>query len=80
LRSHWSKWNVSGPNRQLRPKKSGSCKKSFAEDFLGTDIDGKLYTKSQKIAEEKAQTSTGEVLSPHLDDVKVRFFGDNVAV
>ncbi len=54
--------------------------KIFAEDFLGTDTDGKLYTKSETIAEEKAQTSTGEVLSPRLDDVKVRFFGDNLAV
>jgi len=54
--------------------------KLFAEDFLGTDTDGKLYTKSEKIAEEKARTSTGEVLSPRLDDVKVRFFGDNLAV
>jgi creatinine amidohydrolase/Fe(II)-dependent formamide hydrolase-like protein len=54
--------------------------KIFAEDFLGTDTDGKLYTKSEKIAEEKARTSTGEVLSPHLDEVKVRFFGDNLAV
>src|SRR5438094_2293717 len=46
-----------------------------------TDTDGKLYTKSEKIEKEKARSaSEGEVLSPRLDDVKVRFFGDNLAV
>jgi hypothetical protein len=55
--------------------------KIFADDFLGTDIDGTLYTKSEKIDKEKARSSSdGEVLSPRLDDVKVRFFGDNLAV
>jgi uncharacterized protein (TIGR02246 family) len=55
--------------------------KIFADDFLGTDTDGKLYTKSEKIEKEKARSaSEGEVLSPRLDDVKVRFFGDNLAV
>lgn len=53
----------------------------FADDFLGTDTDGKLYTKSEKIEKEKARSaSESEVLSPRLDDVKVRFFGDNLAV
>jgi len=55
--------------------------KLFGDDFLGTDTDGKLYTKSEKIEKEKARSaSEGEVLSPRLDDVKVRFFGDNLAV
>jgi Domain of unknown function (DUF4440) len=55
--------------------------KIFADDFLGTDTDGKLYTKSEKIEKERARSaSEGEVLSPRLDDVKVRFFGDNLAV
>jgi uncharacterized protein (TIGR02246 family) len=53
----------------------------FANDFLGTDTDGKLYTKSEKIEKEKARSvSDNEVLSPRLDDVKVRFFGDDLAV
>ena len=56
-------------------------KKIFADDFLGTDTDGTLYTKAEKIEKEKARSaSEGEVLSPRLDDVKVRFFGDNLAV
>jgi hypothetical protein len=56
--------------------------KIFADDFLGTAIDGTLYTKSEKIDKEKAKSasSDGEVLSPRLDDVRVRFFGDNLAV
>ena len=55
--------------------------KIFADDFLGTDTDGSLYTKSEKIEKEKARSaSEDEVLSPRLDDVKVRFFGDNLAV
>jgi len=56
--------------------------KIFADDFLGTAIDGTLYTKSEKIDKEKAKSSSsdGEVLSPRLDDVKVRFFSDNLAV
>ncbi len=56
-------------------------KKIFADDFLGTDTDGTLYTKAEKSEKEKARSaSEGEVLSPRLDDVKVRFFGDNLAV
>jgi uncharacterized protein (TIGR02246 family) len=56
-------------------------KKIFADDFLGTDTDGTLCTKAEKIEKEKARSaSKGEVLSPRLDDVKVRFFGDNLAV
>jgi Domain of unknown function (DUF4440) len=56
-------------------------KKIFADDFLGTDTDGTLYTKAEKIEKEKARSaSEGEVLSPRLDDVKLRFFGDHLAV
>jgi uncharacterized protein DUF4440 len=48
---------------------------------LGTDTDGALYTKAEKIQKEKARSaSEGEVLSPRLDDVKLRFFGDHLAV
>ena len=53
----------------------------FADDFLGTDTDESLYMKSEKIEKEKARSaSEDEVLSPRLDDVKVRFYGDNLAV
>jgi len=56
-------------------------KKIFADDFLGTDTDGTLYTKAEKIEKEKARSaSEGEVLSPRLDDVKLRLFGDHLAV
>ncbi len=73
MERHWSE--SASPAEEIRV-----VQEIFAEDFLGTATDGKLYTKSEKIAEEKARTSTGEVLSPRLDDVKVRFFGDNLAV
>jgi uncharacterized protein (TIGR02246 family) len=59
----------------------GVVQEIFADDFLGTDTDGKLYTKSEKIEKEKARSVSGrEVLSARLDDVKVRFFGDDLAV
>jgi len=55
--------------------------KIFADDFLGTDTDGSLYRKSEKIEKERARlASENEVLSPRLADVKVRFFGHNIAV
>jgi len=55
--------------------------KIFADDFLGTDTDGRLYTKSEKIEKERSSSvSEDEVLSARLDDVKVRFFGDDLAV
>jgi Domain of unknown function (DUF4440) len=74
MERQWSE--AASPAEEIRV-----VQKIFADDFMGTDTDGKLYTKSQKIEKEKAGSSAGgEVLLPRLDDVKVRFFGDNLAV
>jgi len=51
----------------------------LADDFLGTNTKGELYTKSEGI-EKIAKKPKGEYLSGRLDKIKVRFFGDNVAV
>lgn len=49
----------------------------LANDFLGTSTEGKLYNKSQAMTKEEHPAV--KMLSNHLNDVKVRFFG-NVAV
>jgi mannose-6-phosphate isomerase-like protein (cupin superfamily) len=50
----------------------------LADDFLGTNTDGKLYTKSDDIR--KIRSSTKRFVSGRLNDVKVRFFGSDMAV
>lgn len=50
----------------------------MADDFLGTNTEGKLYTKSQDI--EKVRNSPKRFVSGHLDNVKVRFLGSETAV
>ena len=49
----------------------------LADDFLGTDPHGNLYTKADAIKEAKSGPSALE--SNHLNDTKIRFFA-NVAV
>ncbi len=58
---------------------TSALERILADDFLGTNVEGKLYTKSEDI-EKIANKPKGEYLSGRLDNVKVRFFGDNVAV
>lgn len=50
----------------------------LADDFLGTNTDGKLYTKSEDI--EKIRSSAKRFVSGRLNNVKVRFFGSEMAV
>ncbi|HEU4664876.1 MAG TPA: nuclear transport factor 2 family protein [Dokdonella sp.] len=45
----------------------------FADDFIGTDTRGRTYGKSQVTRETGPAKS---IVSNHLGDVKVRFFGD----
>jgi hypothetical protein len=49
----------------------------LADDFQGTH-DGKRYSKKEVV--EEAKTSKDEARDCHLDDTKVHFFGDNIAV
>src|SRR5919201_3053991 len=50
----------------------------LADDFLGVDPKGKLYDKPTMISETKEGPK--HFVSNHLEDVKIRFFGDNTAV
>ena len=50
----------------------------LADDFVGVAPEGKLYDKSTMISETK--DGPKHFVSNHLEDVKIRFFGDNTAV
>ena len=50
----------------------------LADDFLGVDPKGKLYDKPTMISETKEGPK--HFVSNHLEDVKIRFFGDNTAI
>lgn len=52
--------------------------KVLADDFVGTNTEGKLYTKPEDI--EKTHNSAKKYVSGRLDNLKVRFFGNDVAV
>lgn len=49
----------------------------LADDFVGVDPKGRLYTKPQMV--EETRTAPKYFLSNHLNDVKVRFYG-NMAI
>jgi ketosteroid isomerase-like protein len=46
----------------------------LADDFLGVDPDGNFYEKAKMVAD--TREAPKEFISNHLNDVKVRFFGD----
>jgi ketosteroid isomerase-like protein len=46
----------------------------LTDDFLGVDPDGNLYDKAKMVAD--TREAPKEFISNHLNDVKVRFFGD----
>lgn len=48
----------------------------FAEDFQGTAPNGERYNKAQALQTDSSHTER----DCHLDEAKVRFFGDKVAV
>lgn len=51
----------------------------LADDFQGTSPDGgKRYSKKEAV--EEAKTSKTEARDCYLDDAKVHFFGDNIAL
>jgi ketosteroid isomerase-like protein len=50
----------------------------LADDFVGVDPKGKQYDKPTMISE--TQEGPKHFVSNHLEDVKIRFFGDNTAV
>jgi ketosteroid isomerase-like protein len=46
----------------------------LADDFLGVDTDGSLYSKAKAV--EDTPKSAVEFVSNHANEVKVRFYGD----
>jgi ketosteroid isomerase-like protein len=53
---------------------AASVERILADDFLGVDPDGGFYEKAKMVAD--TRESPKEFISNHLNDVKVRFFGD----
>jgi ketosteroid isomerase-like protein len=53
---------------------SSLVERILADDFLGVDTDGSLYDKKKAVAD--TPSSAKEFVSNHLNDVKVRFYGD----
>jgi hypothetical protein len=68
MERHWAE--ASGPSEALL------LENILADDFLGTNTRGELYTKSEAIERGKSRTRSPN----HLDKIKIRFFGDNLAV
>jgi len=50
----------------------------LADDFQGTSPDGKRYSKSEAV--ERAKTSMPGARECRLNDAKVHFFGENIAI
>ena len=68
IERQWAETAVTGDGSVLE--------KILADDFLGTDPQGKLYSKAEAI---KAATGPAAFESNRLNEIKIRFFG-NVAV
>jgi ketosteroid isomerase-like protein len=66
IERQWTEEVVSGDTSVLE--------RILADDFLGTAPDGKLYTKADAIKDAKSFSSAFE--SNHLNEARVRFFGD----
>jgi hypothetical protein len=52
----------------------------LAEDYLGTETDGKLVTKADSVAEAKSGSSEYASCRLNENEVKVRFYGDVAVV
>lgn len=55
----------------------GLVERILADDFVGVDPDGRFYDKAKEVAD--TRESPKEFISNHLNEVKVRFYG-NTAV
>ncbi len=56
---------------------NGVVSELLADDFQGTSTRGKRYTKADELRDEKGPRSAKNCA---LDDAKVRFFGENLAI
>ncbi len=62
----WAEDTVSG--------KTENVERFLADDFVGVDPSGKYFDKAKEI--ESLQKDAGHFVSNHLNEAKVRFFGD----
>jgi ketosteroid isomerase-like protein len=69
IRESESQWAESVTNGDV-----SVVERILADDFLGVDPDGKLYEKAKMVSD--MREAPKEFISNHLNDVKVRFFGD----
>jgi ketosteroid isomerase-like protein len=53
---------------------TSAVERILADDFIGVDPDGKQYNKTQMVAD--TRSAPKYFVSNHLNDVKVRFYGD----
>jgi ketosteroid isomerase-like protein len=53
---------------------TGAVKRILADDFLGIAPDGSSYDKAKEIAD--TMNDHGNTISNHVNEVKVRFFGE----
>jgi ketosteroid isomerase-like protein len=53
---------------------TAAVERILADDFLGVDPKGKLYTKAEMVADTRGAPKV--YVSNHLNEVKVRFYGD----
>lgn len=56
---------------------NGVIARLLADDFQGTSTAGACFTKADELKDEKSERSARDC---ELDEAKVRFFGDNLAV
>jgi ketosteroid isomerase-like protein len=53
---------------------ASAVERILADDFIGVDPDGKMYTKAEMVAD--TRNAPKYYVSNHLNDVRVRFYGD----
>jgi hypothetical protein len=61
-------------------RRSQGGAKNLCRGFLGNGYRWEALYQVRRNCRGKGSDFDGRILSPHLDEVKVRFFGDNLAV
>lgn len=69
-------WERQWAEEACTPK--GIAQTILADDFQGTSTDGKRYSKSEEV--ESNKPGKVQARGCRLNDAKVRFFGDNIAL
>jgi ketosteroid isomerase-like protein len=69
IKTSEQQWAEAGINRD-----TAAVERILADDFLGVAPDGSLYDKAKELT--NAKENTENFLSNHVNDVKIRFFGD----